>query len=83
MAQSPEIQAKAQSEIDTIIGPDRLPKFSDRDQLPYVNALISETLRCSPNGPVGLPHACRTDDIYNGYFIPKGSLVFANIWCVM
>jgi cytochrome P450 len=82
MAQYPEIQVKAQNEIDLVVGSDRLPAFSDRDQLPYVNAVINETLRYSPNGPIGLPHTCRTDDIYNGYFIPKGSHVFANIWCV-
>lgn len=37
----PEVQKKAQEELDRVIGPDRLPEFKDRDQLPYINALVS------------------------------------------
>jgi cytochrome P450 len=41
----PEVQKKAQEEIDSVIGPDRLPDFSDQDKLPYVNAVLKEVLR--------------------------------------
>jgi cytochrome P450 len=76
----PEIQAKAQAEIDKVIGPDRLPRISDRDSLPYVRALILEVLRWAAASPSGVPHKSRDDDVYNGYFIPKGTVVIPNIW---
>jgi hypothetical protein len=48
MSLYPEVQAKAQSEIDQIIGTNRLPGFEDRNSLPYLNALIKEVLRWNP-----------------------------------
>ena len=53
MALYPEVQAKAQSEIDRVIGSDRLPGFQDRDSLPYLNALTKEVLRWNPVSPLG------------------------------
>ncbi|TFK49671.1 cytochrome P450 [Heliocybe sulcata] len=76
----PDVQSKAHAEIDAIMGQDRLPSFSDRDQLPYVEALVSEVLRWNPVGPLGVPHRLREDDIHEGYFIPKDSLIIPNIW---
>ncbi|KAK0234250.1 cytochrome P450 [Armillaria fumosa] len=76
----PDIQAKAQAEIDAVIGDDRLPRFEDRERLPYVNALALEVSRWHTIGPVGLPHCVKEDDVQSGYFIPKGSVVYANIW---
>ncbi|KAK0479578.1 cytochrome P450 [Armillaria novae-zelandiae] len=76
----PDIQAKAQAELDAVIGDDRLPRFDDRERLPYVNALTLEVSRWHATGPVGLPHCVKEDDVQSGYFIPKGSLVYANIW---
>jgi cytochrome P450 len=73
MAVHPDIQKKAQSEIDTVIGTHRLPEFEDRLSLPFVEALYREVMRWKPVGPLGLAHAASADDIYNGYFIPKGS----------
>lgn len=44
----PDVQKKAQAELDSVIGIDRLPSFEDRDHLPYVGALVSEVLRWLP-----------------------------------
>lgn len=41
----PEIQARAQKELDSVVGRDRLPEFSDRDSLPYLSAILKEVLR--------------------------------------
>ncbi|KAH8113547.1 cytochrome P450 [Phellopilus nigrolimitatus] len=79
----PEKQRKAQEEIDRVVGSDRLPGFEDRADLPYVNALVKEILRWHPVAPMGLPHQTIEDDIYEGMFIPKGSLLMANIWGFM
>ncbi|KAI0854591.1 cytochrome P450 [Xylaria cubensis] len=76
----PEVQKRAQEEIDRIIGNDRLPTTADRDSLPYINAVVKETLRWHPVAPMGLPHESTEDDMCDGYLIPKGSMVFANIW---
>ncbi|KAJ6512881.1 cytochrome P450 [Mycena sanguinolenta] len=51
MALHPEIQKKAQAEIDTVIGITRLPEFEDRPSLPYVEALYREIMRWKPVGP--------------------------------
>ena len=45
MAVYPEIQKKAQAEIDAVIGPNRLPNFEDRPSLPYINAVVKEVMR--------------------------------------
>ena len=78
----PEVQRRAQEEIDRVVGTDRLPGFEDRDNLPYVDAVVKEVLRWHPIGPMGLPHTSTEDGFYEGYFIPKGSLLLANIWCI-
>ncbi|KAF7346270.1 Cytochrome p450 [Mycena sanguinolenta] len=82
MALHPDIQKKAQTEIDTVVGTHRLPEFKDRPSLPYVEALYREVLRWRPVLPLGAAHASSTDDIYNGYFIPKGATVISNIWAM-
>ncbi|KAF7331776.1 hypothetical protein MKEN_00057500 [Mycena kentingensis (nom. inval.)] len=79
MALHPEVQTKAQQELDAVIGGDRLPTYADREDLPYVNALVSEVLRWHSVVPTGVPHRALRDDVYEGYFIPKGALVIANM----
>ncbi|KAG1855609.1 cytochrome P450 [Suillus subluteus] len=76
----PDIQKRAQAEIDSVIGRDRLPTFEDRGSLPYIDAVVRETYRWQPVGPLGVPRATSTDDVYDGYFIPKGAIVAYNIW---
>jgi cytochrome P450 len=81
MTLHPEVQAKAQAEIDAVVGRDRLPTFSDRPQLPYVRAVVSEVLRCGLVVPMP-PRRARVDDVYGGYLIPKDSIILQNTWCV-
>ncbi|EKM78384.1 hypothetical protein AGABI1DRAFT_41945 [Agaricus bisporus var. burnettii JB137-S8] len=80
----PEVLKKAQEEVDRVVGSERMPEFHDKDQLPYVTALINETLRWRPI-PVlgGTAHASTADDEYQGKFIPKGSSVYANMYGIM
>ncbi|KDQ53882.1 hypothetical protein JAAARDRAFT_415303 [Jaapia argillacea MUCL 33604] len=79
----PDVQKCAQAELDTVIGNSRLPDFSDPERLPYINALIKETLRWLPITPLGVPHNSTEDDVYNGFLIPKGSIVFGNVWSIL
>ncbi|KLO16916.1 cytochrome P450 [Schizopora paradoxa] len=83
MVKYPEVQQKAQDEIDKVIGQNRLPTFEDRDSLPYVYAIFKETLRWHTVAPQGLPHESKEDDVYNGFSIPAKSTVMANIWGIL
>ncbi|KAJ7593187.1 cytochrome P450 [Mycena floridula] len=78
----PEIQRRAQEEIDRVIGLDRLPNMDDRCLLPYVAAVIKEVHRINSVAPL-VPHSLDEDDVYEGMRIPKGSWVMANIWAVL
>lgn len=78
----PEVQAKAQEEIDRVVGADRLPGIVDRPSLPYVEAVFKETLRWHPVAPLGVPHRVTKEDHYDGYVIPAGSTIVANIWAM-
>ncbi|KAF7374554.1 O-methylsterigmatocystin oxidoreductase [Mycena sanguinolenta] len=82
MALYPDIQKNAQTEIDTVIGIERLPEFEDRPSLPFVEALYREVVRWKPVAPLGVAHTSTADDVYNGYFIPKGTTVISNIWAM-
>ncbi|EPS96087.1 hypothetical protein FOMPIDRAFT_1131071 [Fomitopsis schrenkii] len=73
---------KARAEIDRAVGLDRLPDFSDEEQLPYFMACLKETMRLRPATPLALPHAAVEDDFYKGYHIPKGSTVIGNVWAI-
>ncbi|KAK0206061.1 cytochrome P450 oxidoreductase OrdA-like protein [Desarmillaria ectypa] len=75
----PHVQAKAQEELDRVVGEDRLPSYEDRDNLPYINALIHEALRFNPVLPMCVPHVPSQDDIYQGYLIPKGAVIMPNL----
>lgn len=76
----PEVQRKAQKELDTVLGPNRLPTFEDMAALPYLTAIMKECHRWEPTVPLAIPHLLTEDDVYNGYFLPKGTLVVPNSW---
>ncbi|EEB90171.1 hypothetical protein MPER_11661, partial [Moniliophthora perniciosa FA553] len=82
MATHPQVQKQAQEEIDRVIGKDRLPTYDDRPKLPYIEAVLRETLRWRPVTPLGFFHAALNDDIVNGYTVPKGTPIAANIWAM-
>ncbi|KAH7905755.1 cytochrome P450, partial [Hygrophoropsis aurantiaca] len=78
----PEVQERAQKIIDSVVGSDRLPNFEDRSSMPYIDAILRETLRWNPTFPLGLPHALLEDDIYEGYLFPKGAMIIPNAWAM-
>ncbi|KAJ0417659.1 cytochrome P450 [Aspergillus carlsbadensis] len=80
MVLNPDVQRRAQEEINRVVGRDRLPGFADRDKLPYINAMVKESLRWHPVTPMGIAHSLMEDDTYEGYHIPKGSIVMPNVW---
>ncbi|KAI0029194.1 cytochrome P450 [Vararia minispora EC-137] len=82
MTLNPDVQRKAQAEVDAVVGRDRFPTLADRPHLPYVEAVFKETLRWQPIAPLAIPHSLMQDDVYNNYLIPKGALVIPNIWAM-
>ncbi|KZT12691.1 cytochrome P450 [Laetiporus sulphureus 93-53] len=80
MLRYPSVQAKAQLELDRVVGNDRLPAITDRPSLPYIRSLIAEVFRWVPAVPLGLPHSLTQDDVYEGVYFPKGTLFSPNVW---
>ncbi|PCH36253.1 cytochrome P450 [Wolfiporia cocos MD-104 SS10] len=83
MVLHPHVLKKAQDEIDRIVGTTRLPVVEDREALPYLECVIQEVYRWRPPLPLGVQHQSTEDDEYRGYFIPRGTIIFPNIWWVL
>jgi cytochrome P450 len=82
MVMFPEAQRKAQDEIDRVLGTGRFPLMTDRQRLPYVEALFKEVLRWHPVVPLGVPHRLTQDDQWQEYTLPKGSTIIPNIFAM-
>nr|BAL05105.1 cytochrome P450 [Phanerodontia chrysosporium] len=83
MLQFPDVQRTAQAEIDRVVGSTRLPTIEERGSLPYVTAVMKETLRWNQVTPLAVPHKVTVDDEYKGYFIRAGSIVIGNSRAVL
>jgi cytochrome P450 len=76
----PEIQKRAQAELDRVVGRDRLPQVEDEKNLPFCHAIIKEIERCHNPFWLGTPHVASEDFTYNGQFIPKDTVLVLNTW---
>ncbi|KAJ8585616.1 cytochrome P450 [Rhizopogon salebrosus TDB-379] len=81
MVLHPDVQSRAVAEINAICG-GTIPKFEHKPSLPYIEAICREVLRWQPVAPLGVPHMTTKDDVYEGYLIPKGSIVMVNAWAL-
>lgn len=77
----PDVKRKAQAEIDQVVGEDRFPVVADRPNLPYINAMVKESLRWHTVALM-TPRKTDEDEVINGFLIPKGSTILANLWYV-
>jgi len=82
MLRYPDVQRKAQAELDGMLN-GSLPTFQNQESLPYVNAVVKEAFRWNMVLPFGVPHSSTSDDVYNGYFIPKGTMIIPNVWSIL
>ncbi|KXN91233.1 Cytochrome P450 78A11 [Leucoagaricus sp. SymC.cos] len=82
MVQNPVVQKKAQVEIRHVVGTGRLPVHDDRPNLPFVETVMTEVLRCCPAVPLA-SRALRSKERYGAFELPKGSLVMANVWAML
>ncbi|KAI0742311.1 cytochrome P450 [Daedaleopsis nitida] len=79
----PDVQHKAQRELDTVVGPHRLPIHADQAALPYVTAIVKEALRWQNALPNGVPHHTSEDLEYRGFFIPQGTALIPLTWACL
>ncbi|KAK7292157.1 hypothetical protein RIF29_07894 [Crotalaria pallida] len=83
MVLHPEIQAKAQAEIDSVVGYTRTVTDGDLPNLPYVRAIVKETLRMHPPGPLLSWARLAIHDTQIGHhFIPAGTTAMVNMWAI-
>ncbi|KAF8693337.1 hypothetical protein HU200_004317 [Digitaria exilis] len=78
----PSIFATATEELDHVVGRRRWVTEEDLANLPYLNAIVKETMRVHPIAPLLTPRVTREDVAVAGYDIPKGTLVLINVWTI-
>uniref|UniRef100_A0A3Q4IA69 Cytochrome P450 2J2-like n=1 Tax=Neolamprologus brichardi TaxID=32507 RepID=A0A3Q4IA69_NEOBR len=83
MIHYPVIQEKVQAEIDAVIGSSRQPSMSDRENMPYTDAVIHEIQRMGNILPLSLSHMTNKDTILDKYTIPKGTLILPLLHSVL
>ncbi|KAG9439968.1 hypothetical protein H6P81_020133 [Aristolochia fimbriata] len=71
---------KVQEELDAYVGKDRNVIEEDIPNLPYLQAIVKETVRLYPAAPVAVPHEAIEDCNVGGYSIPAGTRVLINLW---
>lgn len=82
MTKYQHMQSRARAELDAAIGTGILPTLADQYSLPYLAAIVKECLRWGLLAPFAVPHMLTKDDEYEGMFLPGGSLILPNSWCV-
>ena len=80
MLKHPDIQAKAQRELNSVLGHGQLPDYCNEESLPYLKAVVKESLRIEPPFPLGIAHMTSSQDVYRGYTIPAQTVVIPNVW---
>ncbi len=79
----PEVQRKLQEEIDIVTGGNsRQVSVQDRPSMGYTMALIDEVLRFSSIAQDGVQHSAMADREFHGYFIPKDTMLEANLYFI-
>ena len=79
---NPEKMAKAQRELQEVLGKDGIVQESDISKLPYFQAIVKETFRLHPPGPLLAPHKAESDVEIRGFTVPKNSQVLVNVWAI-
>ncbi|CAG5153583.1 uncharacterized protein ALTATR162_LOCUS3239 [Alternaria atra] len=80
--QNPTIMTRAHEALDKFVGRERLPRFSDRNHLNYVDAIVHELFRWRPISPGSIPRRADRTDEFAGVEIAKGVTIMANAWAI-
>ncbi|XP_023640606.1 cytochrome P450 76C4-like [Capsella rubella] len=82
LLKSPKTMAKAQAEIDSVVGQNGVVEETDISELPYLQAIVKETLRLHPAVPLLLPREAEADVEILGFMVPKDAQVLVNVWAI-
>lgn len=83
MVLHPDVQAKAQQEIDACVGGGRPVQDSDIPNLPYLQRIVKEALRLHPPGPLLSWARLSTRDVHVGkLLVPAGTTAMVNMWAI-
>ena len=78
----PQVLQKVQEELQTVVGDDDMVEESHIHKLPYLYAVMKETLRLHAPIPLMVPRCPTETSVVGGYTIPKGARVFINVWSI-
>ncbi|KAK9742861.1 hypothetical protein RND81_03G201200 [Saponaria officinalis] len=84
LLRNPETMAKAQDEIDNVIGNNNHKSIQETDisKLSYIQAVVKETLRLHPPAPFLIPHKAEKDVDLCGFLVPKDAQIWVNVWSI-
>eukprot|EP00252_Welwitschia_mirabilis_P002620 TRINITY_DN12564_c0_g1_i1.p1 TRINITY_DN12564_c0_g1~~TRINITY_DN12564_c0_g1_i1.p1 ORF type:complete len:513 (-),score=35.96 TRINITY_DN12564_c0_g1_i1:212-1750(-) len=82
LLKNPNTLQKLQEEIDSVVGKDEKVREQHLSELKYLQCAVKEAMRLYPALPLALPHASTEDTKVCGYDIPKGSMLFLNLWAI-
>ncbi|XP_058193826.1 cytochrome P450 736A117-like [Rhododendron vialii] len=82
LSKHPQAMKKLQAEVRLIAQPNQLVTEDNLDQMPYLKAVIKETLRLHPPIPIILPRESTKDVQVKGYDIAAGTRVLVNAWAI-
>lgn len=78
LLRNPECMKKLQTELDSVVGKARVVTEADLPRLPYLQAVVKETLRLYPQGAIFIPHVSLEATIVCGYEFPAGTWLMVN-----
>ncbi|XP_057510751.1 trimethyltridecatetraene synthase-like [Actinidia eriantha] len=82
LLKQPHLLRKATQDLDTVVGREKWVGESDMQNLPFIDAIVKETMRLHPAATLLAPHFSTHDCKIAGYDIPKGTIVFVNVWSI-
>lgn len=82
LMKNPRVLAKAQEELDRVVGYEHVMSEVDISSLPYLQCVAKESLRLHPPTPLMLPHQAGSNVKIGGYDVPKGTVLHVNVWAV-
>ncbi|XP_020571349.1 cytochrome P450 71A1-like [Phalaenopsis equestris] len=82
LLRKPEVIKKAAEELDRVIGRERWVEERDVQDLPYIEAIVKETMRLHPVAPMLVPRQAREDVVIDGYDIPAGTRIIVNTFTI-
>ncbi|KAJ3684510.1 hypothetical protein LUZ61_013674 [Rhynchospora tenuis] len=82
LLQNPVTMATLNYELASVVGPEREMEESDISQLPYLQAVVKETLRLHPPVPFRLPRRAQETVVFGNYLIPEGAKLLVNVWAI-